>query len=118
MLPKTSFYVKSYDGQTKWMYFLIEDDNLLKKYNTIWNKIRTDIKKNLIANLSTIKKNLKPKIKSYADEVIDLYDKEIAKVDSNHIFLAVISFDSALKKDENYYLQVFLKECKHILKSG
>ena len=24
MLPKTSAYVKSYDGQTKWMYFLIE----------------------------------------------------------------------------------------------
>ena len=35
MLPKTSAYVKSYDGQTKWMYFLIEDDNLLEKYNTI-----------------------------------------------------------------------------------
>ena len=28
MLPKTSAYVKSYDGQTKWMYFLIEDDDL------------------------------------------------------------------------------------------
>ena len=23
MLPKTSTYVKSYDGQTKWMYFFI-----------------------------------------------------------------------------------------------
>ena len=30
MLPKTSAYVKSYDGQTKWMYFLIEDDELLE----------------------------------------------------------------------------------------
>ena len=28
MLPKTSTYVKSYDGQTKCMYFLIEDDDL------------------------------------------------------------------------------------------
>ena len=35
MLPKTSAYVKSYDGQTKWMYFLIEDDEFLEKYNTI-----------------------------------------------------------------------------------
>ena len=32
MLPKTS---ASYDGQTKWMYFLIGDDDLLEKYNTI-----------------------------------------------------------------------------------
>ena len=41
------------------MYFLIEDDNLLKKYNSIWDKVITDIKKNLIENsiakLSTIK---------------------------------------------------------------
>ena len=37
MLSKTSAYVKSYDGQTKWMYFLIEDDGLLEKYNTIWD---------------------------------------------------------------------------------
>ena len=35
MLPKTSASVKSYDGQTKCVYFLIEDDDLLKKCNTI-----------------------------------------------------------------------------------
>ena len=37
-------------------------------------------------------------------------------MDSNYTCLAVISLDSALKKDENYYLQVFLKECKYIEK--
>ena len=31
MLPKTRAYVKSYDGQTKWMYFLTEDDEILEK---------------------------------------------------------------------------------------
>ena len=30
MLPKRSPYVKSYDGQTKWMYYFIEEDDLLK----------------------------------------------------------------------------------------
>ena len=55
MLPKTSTFVKSYDGQTKWMYFLIEDDDLSEKYKTIWNKVSADIKSNLIASLSIIK---------------------------------------------------------------
>ena len=32
MLSKTSAYLKSYDRQTKWMDFLIEDDELLEKY--------------------------------------------------------------------------------------
>ena len=37
-------------------------------------------------------------------------------MDSNHTYLAVISLDSALRKDENYYPQVFLKEFKYIEK--
>ena len=37
------------------MYFLIEDSELLEEYNTIWDNVRADIKKNLIASLSTIK---------------------------------------------------------------
>ena len=47
-------------------------------------------------------KLFKTEIKSYSDETADFYDKEIPKVGSNHTCLAVISLDSALKKDENY----------------
>ena len=39
MLPKTSLYLKSYDGQTKWMYFSFEDYDLLEKYDIIWDKV-------------------------------------------------------------------------------
>ena len=53
---------------------------------------------------------LKAKIKSTGDEATDFYDKNISKVGSNHTCLAVISLDSALKKDDNYYPEVFLKE--------
>ena len=34
-LPKTSAYVKSYDGQVKLMH--------LEKYNTIWDKVSADL---------------------------------------------------------------------------
>ena len=37
-------------------------------------------------------------------------------LDSNNACLAVISLNSALKKDDNYYPQVFLKEVKCIEK--
>ena len=45
MLPKTNAYVIGCDIQTKWMYFLNEDDDFLEKYNTIWDKVSADIKK-------------------------------------------------------------------------
>ena len=38
--------------------------------------------------------------------------KKFKKLYSNHTCLAVISLDSALKKNDNYYLQMFLKEGK------
>ena len=62
------------------------------------------------------KKLLKMKIKSHGDKVKDFHDKEIPKVDSNHTCLVEISLDSAFKKDESNYPQVFLKECKYINK--
>ena len=91
-------------------------DELLEKYNTIWDKVSADIKKEFDSKLVYNKEFMKTKIKSHGDEVTNFYDKKAPKIDSNHTCLAVISFDSPLKKNENYYLQVFLKECKYIEK--
>ena len=70
MLPNTNMYVKIYDGQIKWMYFWIEDDDLLQKYNIISEKISTDIKKEFDSEPVDTKINLKTKIKSHGDEVL------------------------------------------------
>ena len=56
---------------------------------------------------------MKTNIRSNGNEFADFLDEEIPKVDSNHCCLAVISLDSAFMKDENYFLQVFLKESKY-----
>ena len=98
------------------MYFLIEDNDLLQKYQTIWDKVNTDIKQEFASGLAYNKKVLLTKIKSHDNEVADFYYKEIPKVDSNHTCLAVMSLKSAVKKDENYYPQAFLKESKYIFK--
>ena len=78
-LPKTSAYVKSYDKQTKWMYFLTEDDKLSEKYSTIWDKASVDIKKESVSEPVYDKKNLKTQIKSNGDEFTDFYDKKILR---------------------------------------
>ena len=60
---------------------------------------------------------MKTKIKSHGDEFTKLQSYKFYKipsVGSNHTCLAVISLDSTLKKDDNCYPQVFLKECKYI----
>ena len=56
------------------MYFLIEDDYLLEKYNTILDKVSGDIKKEFHSKPVYNKFFLKTKIKSHGDEVPDFYD--------------------------------------------
>ena len=79
MLTKTSAYVKSYDGQIKWMYFLIEDDDLLEKYNTIWDKVSANIKKDFNSEPVCEKYFLRTKIKSHSDKVTDFTIKKFLR---------------------------------------
>ena len=59
------------------MYFVIEDDDLLKKYNTIWDKVSAYIKKEFDSEPVYDKNYLKTKIKSHGDEVTDFRNKKI-----------------------------------------
>ena len=43
-LPKMSAYRRDF-GETKYISFLIKDDELLEKYNEIWEKVKNSIKK-------------------------------------------------------------------------
>ena len=97
-----SAYVKCYDDEAKWMICLIKYDDLLKKYNDIWNKVSKILKKNVILNPSTIK--CFKKQKSYGgDETTGFHAIKIPKAGSDHICWSVILIESVLKKDENYY---------------
>ena len=69
MLPKTSNYVKHYDRQTKWTYSLIEDDELLGKYHTIWDKVSADVKKGSDSEPVYNKELLETKIKFHSDKL-------------------------------------------------
>ena len=59
---------------------------------------------------------MKTKISSYNDEATDLHSRKLPEEGSNYIFWLVILISSALKKDENYYPEVFLKEIKYRVK--
>ena len=53
-VPKIRTYRKDFD-ERKQKAFLIKDDELLKKYNEIWEKVKLVSKKNLIVKQYTMK---------------------------------------------------------------
>ena len=70
MIIKTSTYVKGYDWQTKWMYFLTGD---------IKNKVVADIKKGFDFKPVYSEEFLKTDVKSYGDKVADFHDRKFLR---------------------------------------
>ena len=66
------------------MCFLTENDDLLEQYNTIWDKVSADMKKEFDSEPVSNKNLMKSKVKSHSDEVRDFYNKKILKVASNY----------------------------------
>ena len=85
MFPKKSTYVKCCDGETKWMDFLIEDDELLKKDNDIWNKVSNSISKTLDCKPICNIKFSKTKLRSYGDGAKDFNTENTPKAGSKYI---------------------------------
>ena len=61
------------------MYILIEYDDFLEKYNTVWDKVSADIKEEFDCEHIYNEEFLKINIKSHGDEVTDFYDKRFLR---------------------------------------
>ena len=93
-LPKRSAYRKDFD-ETKYMSFLIKDEELLEKYNEIWEKVKNIIKKEFENEPVYNEKYLKAKIKSYNGKIkTNFYNNKIPKEGSQFLCLSVILIDS------------------------
>ena len=111
-----SAYRKDLD-ETKYMSFLTKDDELLEKYNEIWEKVSKSIKKEFDSDPVYEGKYLKTKIKSYKGKInANFHNNKIPKEDSQFIFLSVTLINSVFRTDNNNYPEVFLEECKFIIK--
>ena len=95
------------------MSFLIKDNELLEKYNEIWEKAKDSLKREFDSKPVYNKKYLKAKIKSYFGK--STQNNKIPKA-SQYVCLSIISLDSVFRAGKNYYPQVYLEECKYVVK--
>ena len=98
-----SAYRRDFD-ETKNMSFLLKDDELLEKYNEIWEKVKNSIKKEFDSEPVCNEKYLKAKIKSYNGKInTNFHNNKISKKDYIFICLSVILIDSVFRTGKNYY---------------
>ena len=115
-LPKMSAYRRNFD-KTKCMIFLIKDNKLLEKYNEIQEKVRNINYKEFDSNPVCNEKYIKTKIKDYNKKVNTNFNGNKMPIESLECnCLSVILLNSFYKKDNKYYPQMFLEECKYVVK--
>ena len=108
---------KKYFDETKYMSFLIIDDELVEKYNEVWEKVKNSIRKEFGSKPVYHEKYPKPKIKSYNGKInTNFRNNKIPTEGSQFICLSVISINSVFRNSKKYYPQVFLEKCKYAVK--
>ena len=103
--------MKYFDKVGKNMSFKIEDDDVLVKYNNIWNKIKHILSMKFHSKAVYDQEYIKAKVKTFNSIVNTIFwDDEIPKENVHYTYIAVITFDSAIKVDIKNYPQVYLEE--------
>ena len=96
-------------------FFLVYDQEVLNKYNKIWDKIKDSFGKRLDSEPVYNDKYIKSEISLYS---INFYDTKMLIENKRYICLFVILLDSIFATlHKEYYSQIFLKERKYTVKS-
>ena len=119
MLPKMSAYRRDFD-ETPYLLFLIRNNEMLEKYNGIWDKVNNTIKKEFYSEPVYNEKYVSTKIKSYEGEINTILSEDLIPKKALNViayqYLSIILIDSVFRIDKNYYTQAFLEECKYAFK--
>ena len=108
-------YIKYFENRGKNMSFVIKDDDVLDKYNKIWDKI----KETLSIKFHSVydKKYIKAKVRELSGVIkANFLSDEVPKGQEHYTCIACITTDSVLRIEKKNYPQVYLEECKYKIK--
>ena len=113
-----SGFIKSFENGGKNMSFTIkDDDNILDKYNEIWEKIKETLSIKFHSMSVYNQTYIKAKVREFDSLTkTDFLDKEIPKENMHYTCIACITINSVIKMNKKNYLQVYLEECKYKIK--
>ena len=117
-LPQMIGYVKHVDSN-KTMSFKVGDNNLLKQYNKIWEKINNlmNIEFDSEPGYGHNNKYIKTKIKMYEDRVnTNFQGKKKPKENASYKCLSLIMLDSVIRVNKKHHPQTLFEECKYVIR--
>ena len=101
ILPQMSGYIKYFENGGKNSSFLIKDDNVLNKYNKIWNVIKNKL--NIKFNSMPVydKTYIKVKVREFDGKIkTNFLGNEVPKENMHYTCIVCMTVDSVMKMDK------------------
>ena len=116
-LPQMSGYIKYFENGGKNMSFMVKDDNVLDKFNNIWDKIKEKLSIKFHSMPVCDKTHIKAKVREFDGKIkANFLGDEVPKENMHYTCIACITIDSVMRMDKKNYPQVYLEECKYRVK--
>ena len=117
ILPQKIGYIKYFENRGKNMSFVIKDDDVLDKYNEIWDKIKETLSIKFHSTPVYNEKYIKAKVREFNGVIkTNFLGDEIPKESMHYTCIACITIDSVMRMEKKNYPQVYLEECKYRMK--
>ena len=99
------------------MFFMVKDDNVLDKYNKIWDKIKEKLNIKFHSMPVYDETYIKAKVREFDGKIkTNFLGNEVPKENMHYTCIACITIDSVMRMDKKNYPQVYLEECKYRVK--
>ena len=99
-------YIKYFENGGKNMSVRIKDDDVLHKYNEIWDKIKNTLKIKFHSMPIYDEKYIKAKVREF-NHVINFLSSEIPKVNVHYTCIACITIDSIIRMEKILFTGLF-----------
>ena len=112
-----SEYIKYFENGDRDMSFFVRDDNVLDKYNKIWNVIKNKLNIKFHSKPVYNQKYLKVEVREFDGMIkTNFLSDEVPKENIHYTCIACITIDSAMRMEKKNYPQVYVEECKYKVK--
>ena len=117
ILPQMTGYIKYFENGGKNMSFVIKDDDVLDKYNEIWDKIKETLSIKFHSMPVYDEKYIKAKVREFNGVIkTNFLGDEIPKESMHYTCIACITIDSVMRMEKKNYPQLYLEECNYRMK--
>ena len=117
ILPQMSEYIKYLKNNSKNMFFIIKNDDVLDKYNEIWKKMKEELNIKFHSMPVYDEKFIKAKVREFNGMIkTNFLEDKIPKESMHYTCIACITIDSVMRMEKKNYPQVYLEESKYKMK--